>query len=551
MQSTRDIHFFNLTASKLTEAFKQLSNSSAEFSLPKPPLGALSGIPIVGITEHIAGPLALGTLTTEGALCMSIEPPSGDPARKYLSHECFSTLHAGKMSIAMDLKRDSNYPKVLREASIIIDNRSKRARENDVVLQQFLKDPDKTNRTIYCYISGFPGADEAKPGNDVIVQASTGMAYVNAPEEAKPLKVGFMLMDFATADWAVISIQSRLIEMLRGIPIKEEVNKVIPVHVNMASVAARFLCLPYLDALQGREVKPRSWNQDNYISIFSFFRTLDGRNISIGTLTDAGFKTFCDQVIERPELANRFPKNELRLNNNTFIHEEIEKVIAKKTQAYWIQRLTAHNIPHAPVERVEDAVKKPYAQHLFSKTSDGTPIMARPDGRKPQLDPAPTLDQHGKTVDQLIKISEHLRLFPSQPDLAAQSLPLAPASMQATSNPIHKKEQSIPKTRQKRKLSYTQMEKRITELESENNELKKEVARLNPSFINQVAPNTSSSNSAVNDYVNYTPIRASLRSSIPLFRKSAATISDPAQQQSKKARKAGPGSMALTLHFDR
>jgi crotonobetainyl-CoA:carnitine CoA-transferase CaiB-like acyl-CoA transferase len=540
MQSTRDINFPNLIASKLAEAFKQLSasSSSTESSLPKPPLGALSGIPIVGIAEHIAGPLALGTLTTEGALCVSIEPPSGDPARKYLSPECFSTLHAGKMSVAMDLKKDPNYPKVLREACIIIDNRSKRARDNDVALQQFLKDPDKTNRVIYCYISGFPGEDESRPGNDVIVQASTGMAYVNAPEEAKPLKVGFMLLDFATADWAVISIQSRLIEMLRGIPIAEEANKVIPVHVNMASVAARFLSLPYLDALQGREVKPRNWNQDNYISVFSFFKTSDGRNLSIGTLTDTGFKIFCEQVIDKPELASRFPKNELRLTNNALIHEEIGKVLATQTLAHWTQQLTAHNIPHAPVERVEDAVKKPYAQHLFSKTSDGTPIMARPDGRKPELAPAPTLDQHGKTVDQLIKISEQLRLFQGQPTPVVQSLPLAPISPLPLSKPIQQEGQLLPRTRQKRKLSYIQMEKRLGELERENAELKAGAPRLNPPLLDQTVPGSTASRAPVSGYVNYTSPSTTLSGSGSLFRKAPTAIPDPAQQSAKRARKA-------------
>ncbi|VVC74985.1 Acetyl-CoA:oxalate CoA-transferase [Aquicella siphonis] len=401
MFSTRSFDITELAATQLSLTLMDTDNIKT-FGLPTSPLGAFSGIPIIGITEHIAGPGALSTLVEDGAIGISIEPPTGDPARKYLSHECYSTFNAGKISIAMKLKEDVNYIKILREAIIIIDNRSKRARDGDQVLQAFLNDPHKSNRIIYCYISGFPGEEEARPGNDVTVQAASGMAYVNGTSADSPLKVGFLPLDIATANWAVIAIQSRFIQMLRGIPIEDENNKVIPVHVSLAGVASRFLCSQYLDAKQERPIKQRTGNQDNLISLFSFFQTQDGRNISIGTLTDLSFKVFCHDVIARPDLSDAYATNELRIQANNYLHEEIQTVMLTQPSQYWLDKLMLAGVAHAEVNTVEEAAKKPYSKHFYSKTTEGTPTIARPDGRKPELDPAPTLNQHGHTLEKLL-----------------------------------------------------------------------------------------------------------------------------------------------------
>lgn len=391
----------NLAATQLSTALMDKTNI-AELGLPTPPLGAFTGIPIVGITEHIAGPAALSTLVEDGALGINIEPPAGDPARRYLSHECFATFNAGKMSVMMKLREDENYIRILQEALIIIDNRSKKARDNDTVLQAFLKDPNKKNRIIYCYISGFPGEDEYRPGNDVTVQAATGIAYVNGPDVGQPLKVGFTVLDITTANWAVIAIQSRYIQMLRGIPIADETNKVIPVHVSLAGVAARFGCSQYLDTAMNRAIKQRVGNQDNYISVFSFFRAQDGLFLSIATLTDSSFKDLCHHVIARPDLSDKYPQNALRLQNNDYIHAEIQQVISTKPREHWLALLKSHGITHSEVSSVEEAVQKPFAKEVFSKTTDGTTYIARPDGRKPELSPAPKLNQHGDALGKLL-----------------------------------------------------------------------------------------------------------------------------------------------------
>lgn len=406
-----DSKIVELAVSKLTLAYAQILDSRQDLAthsemkslpIPKPPLGPLTGIPVIGIVEHIAGPAALSTLVSDGAMGITIEPPTGDPARRYLSHECFTTFHAGKMSIAMDLKKDPNYLKVLSEAFVIIDNRSKRARDEDAVLQTFLKDANKPHRVIYCYISGFPGEDEFRAGNDVTTQAAMGIATVNGPASGQPLKVGFPVLDFAAADWAVISIQSRLIQMLRGIPIADEVNKVVPIHVSLAGVAARFLCSQYLDAHAGKVIQQRTGNRDNFISVFSFFTTQDHTHIAIGTLTDISFKNFCEQVILRPDLAKNYPTNALRLQHNEFIHAEIQKVISTQHRSFWVKKLEAAGITHAEVNSVEEVAKKPFAKHLFAEAKDGTTMIARPDGRKPHLEAAPSLNQHGQTIPYLL-----------------------------------------------------------------------------------------------------------------------------------------------------
>jgi crotonobetainyl-CoA:carnitine CoA-transferase CaiB-like acyl-CoA transferase len=407
-----------IASTRFSQLISQESQSgNSEF--PAFPAGSMSGIIAVGIVEHVAGPVALGNLVADGAIGITLEPLTGDPARNYLTHECFTTFHAGKMSIALDLKKNSDYAKILRQAQVIIDNRSKRARTEDAVLNEFLNDPAKAYRVVYCHISGFGGKDESLPGNDVTVQAASGFAYVNGAGKNQPLKVGTSILDFVAADWAVIAIQSALMKILRNIPVENEKNNVIPIHITLAGSAARMLPTQYLLAKYGKSFPQRIDNVDNFISIFSFFKTKDNLFISIGTLTDVSFKNFCDNIIMLPELAIKFPTNKIRLVNNNFIHTKINEIIESKSRAYWLEKLAATTIPFSKVNSVIDAVKEPFANNLFSETNDKTLVVVRPDGHNPALDGAPKLNQHGKVISDLLKRVEQEEAKPAAPSIHA------------------------------------------------------------------------------------------------------------------------------------
>ncbi len=399
----------DLAASRLSYSYAEILGRMPYYK------GALIGVSVVGITEHIAGPSAMATLVSEGALGINIEPPIGDPARRYLTPECFTTFNAGKKSIAMDLKNDPLYPHVLREARIIIDNRSKVARVNDLELKKFLDDPNKPYRVIYCAISGYPGVSEWKSGSDVTVQAATGVASVNGPTADQPLKVGFPVLDFTAALWAVIAIQSRLIQMLRGIPIEDEVKKVIPVHITLAHMAANLLPEQYLAMRMGRPVRQRNWNSDEYVKIFDFLNAKDDKKgIAIATLTDKSFQIFCEQVIKRPDLAEKYPTNESRLKSNGLLDKAVKEILATQPRDFWIEKLERAGTTHAPVNSIPEAYAEPFAEHLFQQANDGTQMIARPDGKKTYLNPAPKLNEHRDEIETLLKKSKKWYLSDSK-----------------------------------------------------------------------------------------------------------------------------------------
>jgi crotonobetainyl-CoA:carnitine CoA-transferase CaiB-like acyl-CoA transferase len=118
-------------------------------------------------------------LARQGALVIKIEQAKGDPSRYYLSKANFTSLNAAKMSLVLIKNNPELYQAILTLADDIIDNRAPQAKEEDKLLQNFLKAPGKTHPVIFCSIVGYDSQENKhRRALDVSVQAETGMAMV-------------------------------------------------------------------------------------------------------------------------------------------------------------------------------------------------------------------------------------------------------------------------------------------------------------------------------------------------------------------------------------
>ena len=101
-----------------------------------PVTGALSGVTVVDLTHHIAGPYATKLLADNGADVIKIERPGrGDPARSmppFYKDEpsldgsgLFLHLNTSKRSVVLDLKSPAGKEALLRlvkDADIVVEN---------------------------------------------------------------------------------------------------------------------------------------------------------------------------------------------------------------------------------------------------------------------------------------------------------------------------------------------------------------------------------------------------------------------------------------------
>lgn len=386
------------------EAKKNLLKKIFEIS----PDGPLKGIMVVEIGQHVSGPMVGERLARKGACVIKIEAPkNGDPARHYLSKEIFTSLNASKLSIVIEKGDEPLYQEILLLADVIVDNRSPQAKECDIILNGFLKSADKSRPVIFCSIIGYEGEDNKHLlALDVSVQAATGMASVNGNTSAEPLKVGFVVLDKATAMEASDLIISHLFSLSRGKKIPCQSNHVIFLQVSMANIAAYLMTGQYLSCFMQNKEPVRCGNRDNWLAPFSFYQTQEGM-ISLAIVNEEQYKRLCFDVLENKNLYYQYPTNESRMKSVDKFQSELENILKNHAATYWLEKCVRCKVPAGKVNTVVEALKQSFAKNFFTHTINRTTVIANPYQSSLFMDntlhDAPLLNEHRGPIRVLIE----------------------------------------------------------------------------------------------------------------------------------------------------
>jgi len=166
----------------------------------------LDGIRIVSFCHYLQGPAATQYLADMGADVIKIEPPRGayerawSPAKTYVDGVSgfFLCANRNKRSLAVDLKAPAGRELVLKlidTADVVVEN----FRPGVLDRLGFGYDALKQRKPdlIYASASGFgssgPMAD--KPGQDLLVQAMSGLAAHTGQADGPPVPVGSIVID--------------------------------------------------------------------------------------------------------------------------------------------------------------------------------------------------------------------------------------------------------------------------------------------------------------------------------------------------------------------
>src|SRR5215831_14552284 len=138
-------------------------------------------------------------------------------------------------------------------------------------------------------------------------------------------------------------------------------------------------------------------------------RTADERLIAIHLSSLEKFWQGLVTALDAPELARdpRFNPRERRIAEYESLRLELDARFARKPLAHWIERLRAQDVPHAPVNRIDEVIHDPQVEHLGVVVPVDAPHGAahavRPavrfDGaRSRTVTAAPLLDEHGAQI---------------------------------------------------------------------------------------------------------------------------------------------------------
>ena len=383
--------------------------------------GPLAGVRVIDFTRVLAGPAASLALADLGAEVFKIEPPgTGDetrsfpPTRDGESHY-YLAVNRGKKSIVVDLKTAEGLALVRDLAArcdVLVENYRPGVMERLGLGWEELHAINP--RLIYCSISGYgqTGPLRDRPSFDIVLQAMSGALSMNGEAGGLPTKLGIPLGDLVGGINGPIGVLSALYE-------RERTG--LGRHIDISLMDGLMGMLGYIAQLAfftGSDPQ-RVGSQHPNLVPYGIFPAREG-SIVIACLTPGFWARIC-RSIGREELAEdpRYDTLEKRRDSR----EEVNAIVADFTSRHSVDELvaifTAHEVPHAPILGVSEALAQPQAQArgMVVETEHAVlgaiPIVNRSirftDAEQPVPEAPPVLGQHTDAI-----LAEVLDLSPER-----------------------------------------------------------------------------------------------------------------------------------------
>jgi alpha-methylacyl-CoA racemase len=321
--------------------------------------GPLSTLKVLDFSTLLPGPFASLLLADMGAEVLRVESPSRmDLVRLLPPHDggvsaSHAYLNRNKRCIALDLKK----PEAVAMVKQLVA-------EYDIVLEQFRPGVmDKLGvgyealkainpKLIYVSITGYgqSGPYKDRAGHDINYLALAGIASYTGRRDTGPLPLGIQAADIAGGSLhGVIGLLAAVIQ-------RQATGQGQQVDISMTDCAFSLHGMAGAGYL-GAGAEPEMENQAlNGGSFYDYYRTRDGRWLSVGSLEPQFMQQFC-AVIGRPELAARglSPKPE----EQRALKREIEIEVEKRDFADWCERFAAVDACVEPMLPLAEALEHP------------------------------------------------------------------------------------------------------------------------------------------------------------------------------------------------
>ncbi len=369
----------------------------------------LAGLTVVTLEHAIAGPFATRQLADLGARVIKVERPgSGDFARGYdarvrglASH--FVWTNRSKESVTLDVKHPDAAKAlerlVLDKADVVVQNLAPGAAAR--LGLGFDRLSAMKPEIIVCDISGY-GADgpyRDKKAYDLLIQSEAGfLSVTGTPEE--PSKAGPSIADIAAGMYAYTNILAALL-------LRAQTGKGRHIDVSMLESLTEWTSYPLYYAFDGAPPPPRTGAAHATIYPYGPFPTGDGGTVMMGLQNEREWVSFCQIVLQRPELATdpRFAGNARRVAERDALRQLIVDAFAASTAPQVLERLEAAKIANARVNTMHDVWQHPQlaARGRWREvgTSAGPVPALLPPGSwdvEPRMDPVPALGEHTEAV---------------------------------------------------------------------------------------------------------------------------------------------------------
>lgn len=324
----------------------------------------LEGIKVLSFTHFLQGPAAVQMLADAGADVIKVEPPGGAFERGWSGFDAFKEGisiffllgNRNQRSISLDLRHEKAKEIVLRmvrEADVLVENYRPGVLER---LGFGYEDMKAVNpRLVYCSCSGYgsSGPYLTRPGQDMLLQAMSGMTMLSGGADAPPTPVGASIVDQHAAALAAFGVVAAL--HARG-----RTGRGALVESNLLNSALDLQIEPFTYYLNKGPLWARTeppLGSRFHPAPYGVYRTADGW-IAISLTPTSQMAAALDYP---PLAAFNDPKDPMHRREE--IHRIVYERVQTRTTAEWMQAFAAHNVWYALVNDYDQVEADPQVDH--------------------------------------------------------------------------------------------------------------------------------------------------------------------------------------------
>ncbi len=335
----------------------------------------LEGVRVLDFSRVLAGPMCAMIAGDLGADVIKVEGPDGDPVRA-LAPPTFGgdatyylAVNRHRRNIVADLKDPADFERVIELVKLA-----------DAVVENFLPNQiralgiarlrEANPRCVWVSVtpatSGGPVASQ--PSFDLLAQARSGLMGVTGDPAGPPVKVGAPLADVVTGLYGAIALMAGLFERAQGragrrfeAPLLESTMSAL---VNQAQ-----------GYLATGTNPTRLGNDHPSIAPYGPVQTADGL-LLLAVGTDVQYERLVSALGDEGLAAQmQWRTNAVRVRDRDALRGELSRIFSRHHNDYWLERLGASGVPHAPILDIAGAFAQPQI-----RDGDFVGLMSTPSG---------------------------------------------------------------------------------------------------------------------------------------------------------------------------
>jgi crotonobetainyl-CoA:carnitine CoA-transferase CaiB-like acyl-CoA transferase len=370
----------------------------------------LEGIKVLSFTHFLQGPAAVQMLADVGADVIKIEPPGGAFERSWTGADAFvegvSVFfllgNRNQRSISLDLRDEAAREivwRLIKEADVLIENY--RPGVLDKMGFGYAQVHEVNPRLVYCSCTGYgsSGPYLKRPGQDLLLQAMSGMTMLSGEADSPPTPVGSAIVDQHAAVLAAFGVVAAL-------QARERTGVGTRVESNLLNAALDLQIEPFTYYMNKGPLWKRTQPPTGsrfHPAPYGVYRTKDGYIAMSLTPTQklAG-------ALSCPALADfTHPKDNVRRRDE--INRLVYDTLRTRTTEAWMRVFEEHDIWYAPVNDYEQVERDPHVEHnqmiMSFEHEEAGPVrlLAHPvryDGAAPPLRRHPP--RHGQHTREVL-----------------------------------------------------------------------------------------------------------------------------------------------------